>query len=34
MASKKPVVRLGEIQGRILMIREAKVVLGADLAEF
>jgi hypothetical protein len=34
MASKKPVARLGNIQGRILLIREEKVVLDADLAEF
>ena len=34
MTSPKQVVRIGDIQQRILMIRGEKVVLDADLAEF
>ncbi len=34
MASNKSVVRLGDIQRRILLVRGEKVVLDADLAEF
>jgi hypothetical protein len=34
MTSKKAVVRVGDIQRRILLIRGEKIVLDADLAEF
>ena len=34
MAESKPVVKVGKIQQRILLIRGEKVIVDADLAEF